>query len=279
VAAFRQRLRELGWTEGQTIAVEERWAEGHGERVLEIANEFVRRKVNVIVTGGIGVPAAKRATSDIPIVFAIASDPLGSGLVTSLARPGGNVTGISNQQVELAGKRLELLREVIPGLRRLAVIVNAANSQAVQEANEAQVAARKFGLEVRLLEIQRPEDIDLAFATIKSQADAVYVVSDLLANSNRSRINTFALAARLPTMHGNRGYVETGGLISYAANYPDLFRRAAEYVDKILRGAKASDLPVEQPTKFDLTINLNTAKALGLAIPEAFLLRASEIIE
>jgi putative ABC transport system substrate-binding protein len=235
--------------------------------------------VNVIVTGGIGVPAAKRATSDIPIVFAIASDPLGSGLVTSLARPGGNVTGISNQQVELAGKRLELLREVIPGLRRLAVIVNAANSQAVQEANEAQVAARKFGLEVRLLEIQRPEDIDLAFATIKSQADAVYVVSDLLANSNRSRINTFALAARLPTMHGNRGYVETGGLISYAANYPDLFRRAAEYVDKILRGAKASDLPVEQPTKFDLTINLNTAKALGLAIPEAFLLRASEIIE
>jgi ABC-type uncharacterized transport system substrate-binding protein len=279
VAAFVQRLVELGWVDGRTIAVEYRWAEGRSERFEEIIAEFVRRTVDVIVVGGIAVPAAKRVTSVIPIVFTLAPDPVGSGLVASLARPGGNVTGLSNQSSDLFGKRLELLREVVPGLRRLAIIANSDNPQTVLETGDAQAEARKLGLEVTTSKIRRADDIAPAIGALEGHAEALYVVSDGLTVTNRVRINTFALAARLPTVHANREYIETGGLISYGANYPDLFRRAGDYVDKILRGAKPADLPVEQPTKFDLVINLTTAKALGLKIPEGFLLRADEVIE
>jgi putative ABC transport system substrate-binding protein len=279
VAAFVQRLRELGWVEGRTIAVEYRWAEGRSERFDEITAEFVRLNVDVIVVGGIAVPAAKRATSIIPIVFALAPDPVGSGLVASLSRPGGNVTGLSNLSSDLFGKRIELLREIVPGLRRLAIIANSDNPQTVLETGDAQAEARKLGLDVITSKIRRADDIAPAIGALKGHAEALYVVSDGLMITNRVRINTFALAARLPTVHANREYVETGGLISYGANYADLFRRAGDYVDKILRGAKPADLPVEQPTKFDLVINLTTAKALGLKIPEGFLLRADEVIE
>ena len=209
----------------------------------------------------------------------MAGDPVGTGLVASLARPGGNVTGLSIQQTDLAGKRLELLREVVPGLRRLAILANVGNPAAVLEMGEVQAAARTLGLEVATLEIRRAEDIAPAFEALKGRADALYVCADPLVNTNRIRINTLALGARLPTMHGFREYVEAGGLMSYGPNFPDLFRRAADYVDKILRGAKPADIPVEQPTKFDLVINLTTAKALGLDVPPTLLARADEVIE
>jgi putative ABC transport system substrate-binding protein len=276
-AAFVQRLRELGWIEGRTIAIEVRWAEGRSERYAEIAAEFVRLKVDAIVTHGAAVVAAKQATAVIPIVFAVAGDPVESSLVASLARPGGNITGLSLQQPDLAGKRLELLREVVPGLGRLAILANVDNrSGAVRDMREVQAAARTLGLEVVTLEIRRAEEIAPAFEALKGRADALYVCSDPLIITNRIRINTLA---RMPTIYGTRDHVEAGGLMSYAANFPDLFRRAAEYVDRILRGAKPADLPVEQPTKFELVINLTTAKALGLTVPESFLLRADEVIE
>jgi len=279
-AAFVQRLRELGWIEGRTVAIEYRWADGRSERFAEIAAEFVRLKVSVIVTAGTAaVVAAKQATSVIPIVFATAGDPVGTGLVASLARPGGNVTGLSNQSADLAGKRLELLREVVPSLRRLAILANAGSPIGVLEMREAQAAARTLGFEVATVEIRRAQDIAPAFDALKGPADALYVCTDPLVTTNRIRINTLALGARLPTMHGTRDYIEAGSLMSYGANYPDMFWRAADYVDKILRGAKPADLPVEQPTKFDLVLNLTTAKVLGLTIPEAFLLRADEVIE
>jgi len=280
VAAFVQRLRELGWIEGRTIAIEYRWAEGRPERYAEIAAEFVRLKVDVIVTHSAElVIAAKQATSVIPIVFGVAGDPVGSALVASLARPGGNVTGLSVQFTDLAGKRFELLREIVSGLRRLAIMANAGASGAVLEMREAQAAARALGLEVATSEIRRAEDIVPAFGALKGRAEALYVASDPLLYANRVRINTLALGARLPTMHGTREYVEAGGLMSYGANFPDLFRRAGDYVDKILRGAKPADLPVEQPTKFDLVINLITAMVLGLTIPPSVLARADEVIE
>jgi ABC-type uncharacterized transport system substrate-binding protein len=279
-AVFVQRLRELGWIEGRTVAVEYRWAEGRSERFAEIAAEFVQRKVDVIVTASTAaVLAAKQATSVIPIVFAAAGDPVGIGLVASLARPGGNVTGLSLQQIETVGKRLELLREVVPGLGRLAVLANVGNPLVVLDMGEVQATARTLGLEVIILEIRRGEDIAPAFEALKGRAEALYVVVDPLVGTHRIRINTLVLAARLPTMHTQRESVELGGLMSYGANFPDLFRRAADYADKILRGAKPADIPVEQPTKFDLVINLTTAKALGLTIPESFLLRADEVIE
>jgi putative tryptophan/tyrosine transport system substrate-binding protein len=279
VAAFVQRLRDLGWIEGRTIAVEYRWAEGRDERFAEIAAEFVRLKVNVIVTSGTALLAAKQATSVIPIVFAVANDPVGSGFVASLSRPGGNVTGLSLQSTDLAGKRLELLREVVPGLRRLAIMAHVGNPGAVLELAGIQTAARALGLEVATLEIRRAEDIAPTFEMLKSRVDALYVETDALMSTHRIRINTLALAARLPTMHGGRAYVEAGGLMSYGPNYTDLFRRAADLVDKVLRGQKPSDIPVEQPTNFDLIINLTTAKALGLDIPPTLLARADEVIE
>jgi putative ABC transport system substrate-binding protein len=280
VAAFVQRLRELGWTEGRTIAIEYRWGEGRNERFAEIAAEFVRRKVDVIVTSATAaVVAAMQATSVIPIVFAAAGDPVGTGLVASLARPGGNVTGLSIQQTDVAAKRLELLREFVPGLRRLAILANVDGPAVLLDMREVQTTARPLGLEVVTSEIQRGEDIAPAFEALKGRTDALYVCIDPLVNSHRIRINTLALAARLPTMHGSREYVEAGGLMSYGPNRPDLWRRSADIVDKILRGAKPADLPVEQPTKFDLVINLTTAKALGLDIPAAVLARADEVIE
>jgi putative ABC transport system substrate-binding protein len=278
-AAFVARLHELGWIEGRTIAVEYRWSEGRPERYAEIAAEFVRLNVDVIVMGSIAVPAAKQATSVIPIVFALALDPVGGGLVASLARPGGNVTGLSIQAADLAGKRIELLREVVPRLRRLAIMGNVGFAEAVLEMGEAQAAARTLGLEVAPLEIRRAEDITPAFEVPKAQADALYVAQDALVAANRTRILTLALRAGLPTIFGTRDFVQAGALMSYGPNFPDQFRRAAELADKIPRGAKPGDIPVEQPTKFDLVINLITAKALGIEVPPMLLARADEVVE
>ena len=278
-AAFERRLRELGWIEGRTIAIEYRWAEGRSERFTEIATEFVRLKVDVILTAGGAVLAANEATSVIPIVFAVAADPLGSGFVASLARPGGNVTGLSLQQTDAGSKRLELLREVVPGLRRLAIMGNVGYRGSVLEMSEVQDTAHTLGLTVIRSDIRRAEDIAAAIEALKGHADALYVVGDPLTDANRIGINTLSLGARLPAMYIAKEYVEAGGLISYGPNYPELFRRAAEYVDKILRGAKPGDIPVEQPTKFDLAINLTTAKTLGMTIPPSVLAIADEVIE
>jgi putative ABC transport system substrate-binding protein len=280
-AAFLQRLRELGWIEGRTFAIEVRWAEGSNERAAEIAAELVRLKVDVIVTSGTPIVlAAKQATSVIPIVFATAGDPVGIGLVASLASPGGNVTGLSIQSTDLTGKRLELLREVIPSLHRLAVMASVGSPASMLEMGDVQAAARTLGLDIATFEIQRTEDFAPAFETLKNnRAQALYVLTDPFMVANRIRINILALSGRLPTMHGFREFVEVGGLMSYGASFPDLWRRAGDYVDKILRGAKPANLPVEQPTKFDLVINLITAKALGLTIPATVLGRADEVIE
>jgi len=279
IAAFVQRLRELGWSEGRNVVVEYRWAEGQEERFAEIAAELVRMKVDVIVTSGGGVRPAMQATSVIPIVFGVANDPVGSGFVANLARPGSNVTGLSNQAVDAAGKRFEILREVVPGLRRLAIIGNSGNVSIAREMSEIRAFARSKGVDAVAAEIRHARDISPAIAGLKDRTDALYVAADPLVTANRLRISTFALAARLPTITATRDQIEAGGLISYGANVPDLWRRAAELVDKILRGAKPGDLPVEQPTKFDLSINLITAEALGLTIPPTLLARADEVIE
>jgi len=280
VAAFVQRLRELNWTEGRNVAIEIRWAEGRNERLAEITAEFVRRRADVIITSATPpTVAAKQATSVIPIVFAALGDPVGVGLVESLARPGGNATGLSLQQTDAASKRLELLRDVVPGLRRLAIMANSGNPSAALDMREAEATARALGLEAITSEILRAEDIAPAFDALKGRVEALYVCNDPLVNINRVRMNTLALAARLPAVYGFRELVEAGGLMSYGPNYSDLFRRAADYVDKILRGAKAADIPIEQPTKFDLVINLITAKALGLDVPATLLARADEVIE
>jgi putative tryptophan/tyrosine transport system substrate-binding protein len=280
VAAFVQRLRELGWTEGRTVAIEYRWAEGRTERYAEIAAEFVRLKVDVIVTVGSAVATVKQATTAIPIVFAAAADPLGTGLVASLSRPGGNVTGLSMQSTELVTKRCELLRELLPDLRRMAVMGNAGYPAAVLEMRDATAAARSLGLEIDTAELRRSEDISPAFDTFKSRVQALYVCADALVNANLVRINILAVGAHLPTMYPTRSpFVEGGGLMAYGPNNTDLFRRASDYVDKILRGAKPGDIPVEQPTKFELVINLTVAKALGLSVPPALQARADEMIE
>ena len=280
LGAFVQRLRELGWIEGRTIAIEYRFAEGRNDHLAETVAEFVQRKVDVIVTSATPpTVAAKQATSIIPIVFASVGDPVGAGVVESLARPGGNVTGLSLQATDAAGKRLELLREIVPGLHHLAVMANSGNPSAVLDMHEAEATARTLGLEAVTSEIHRPEDIAPAFDTVKGRVEALYVCNDPLAATNRVRINTLALAARLPTMFIAREYVEAAGLMSYGANFLDLYRRTAELVDKILRGAKPADIPVEQPTKFDLVINLTTAKALGLSVPPTLIARADEVIE
>jgi putative ABC transport system substrate-binding protein len=278
-SAFVERLRELGWIEGGTVAIEYRWSEGRPERLAEIAAEFVRLKVDAIATVSGAVPTLQQATAVIPIVFAIGNDPVGTGLVASLARPGGNVTGVSVQATDLAGKRLELLRGVVSPFRRLAIIGNAAFPEAVLEMSKVQALGPTLGIEVTALQIRRAEDIATAFETLKPQADALYVVQDALIGANRTRIITFALTARLPTIFTARDYVQAGALMSYGPNFPALFRRAADLVDKILRGAKPADTPVEQASKFDLVINLTTAKALGLQIPDKLLALADEVIE
>ena len=277
--AFVQRLRELGWIEGQTIAIEYRWSEGRPERIVEIAAEFNYLKVDVIVTFGGAVTTFRRAIGNIPIVFAIAVDPIGAGIVETLARPGGNVTGSSIQAADTAGKRLALLRDVVPNLRRLAVMFDAGYSASVRENDAAQAAARTLGYEVSPHGIRRAEDIATAFEAIKSQSDALYVVEDALIYASRTQIITLALDARSPTSFSASEEVRAGGLMSYGPSYPALFRRAAEIVDKILRGVKPSDIPVEQPTKFELVINLKTARALSLTFPASILATADEVIE
>jgi putative tryptophan/tyrosine transport system substrate-binding protein len=277
--ALEQRLRELGWIEGRTVAIEYRWAEGHPERYPEIAAEFVRLRVDVIVTTVPAVAALEQATSVIPIVFALATDPVGGGLIASLARPGGNVTGLSMQATDLAGKRVELLREAVPHLTRLAVLGNVDIPQVVLEMHEVESASPKLNLQVVPLEIHRADDIAPAFEAIKDRAEALYVCAEPLSVINRVQISALALGARLPTMYGIREGVEAGGLMSYGASFSDQFRRAAELVDKILGGTKPGDIPVEQPTKFELVINLKTAKALGLTVPQTLLATADEVIE
>jgi putative ABC transport system substrate-binding protein len=280
VAALVERLGQLGWIEGRTVAIEYRWAEGRSVRLAEIAAEFVRLKVDVVLaTGTAPAFAAKQVTSAIPIVFAFAGDPVGTGLVASLARPGGNVTGMSNQATDLAAKRIELLREIVPRLRRLAVMANVAYPAAALEMGEVQAAASTLGVEVSAFDVRESKDLGPAFEALKSQAEALFLVGDPLMTANRTRVTALALAARVPTIYVHGEYVSAGGLISYGANFPDLFRRAAEVVDKILRGTKPADIPVEQPTKFDLVINLTTAKALGLDVPPTLLARADEVIE
>jgi putative tryptophan/tyrosine transport system substrate-binding protein len=280
VAAFVQRLRELGWIEGRSLAIDVRWAEEKKERFDEIAAEFVRLNVDVIVTSGTPtVLAAKKATSLIPIVFATAGDPVGAGLVASLARPGGNITGLSLEEPDLPGKRLDLLREVVPVLRALAMMGNVGNRATVLEMAEIQAAAETLGLEVVKFEIRQAEDIAPAFETLKDRAQALYIASDSLIISERGRINTLALAVQIPTLCSIEENVKAGGLMSYGPSRPELYRRAADFVDKILRGTSPADIPVEQPTKFKLVINLKTAEALGLDVPPTLLARADEVIE
>jgi putative tryptophan/tyrosine transport system substrate-binding protein len=278
--AFLQRLRELGWIEGQTITIESRWAAGRPERLDEIAAEFVRLKVDLIVTSSTNDSIVmKQVAPQIPMVFAVSGDPVGVGLVASLARPGGNVTGLSNQSTDLVGKRLQLLREIVPGLHRLAILANPSSPQAMVEVSEVQAAARTLGVDVATSEMRQTADINSVFELLKSRADALYIASDPLANTNRILIGTLALGARLPMMCGFREFVEAGCLMSYGPNLPDLYRRAAEFADKILRGAKPADIPVEQPTKFELVVNLKSAKTLGITIPGTVLSRADEVIE
>jgi putative ABC transport system substrate-binding protein len=280
VAAFEQRLRELGWVEGQTVAVEYNWAEGNAERALKIIKDFVEAKVDVIVTHATeNIIAAKTITPDIPIVFAVAADPIGTGLVASLSRPGGNVTGLSIQATDLAGKRLGLLREVLPTLRQFGILVNAGNPASTLELHEVEEAARQLSLTAITSKIRRAEDLASAFANFQGRATALYVCADPLFNTNRTRISTLALSHHMPMIMDNREFVVAGGLMSYGPNIPDLFRRTADYVDKILKGAKPADLPVEQPTKFDFILNMTAAKSLGVTLPPTLLARADEVIE
>jgi putative ABC transport system substrate-binding protein len=279
ITTFAARLREVGWIEGDNIAIEYRWSEGSSKRVSEIAAEFLRKDVDVIVTYGSAVTVLKQVTTVIPIVFAVAFDPVRSGLVSSLAHPGGNVTGISIQQPVLIGKRLELLRKAIPEVRRLAIMVDAGYAEPVLEADNVKTAARALGLEAARLEVWQPQDIAPAFEAIKGKADALYVVSNALIAANRARIITLARSARLPTILSYGDYVQAGGLMSYGPNFAELFRGAADMVDKILRGTKPGDIPVEQPTKFEFVINLKAAKELGLTVPSTLLARADEVLE
>jgi putative ABC transport system substrate-binding protein len=280
ITALVGRLRELGWVEGRTVRIEYRWADGRSERFAEIAAEFVRTKVDVVVTTGDAALTVKKATSEIPVVFALAVDPVGSGLVASLARPGGNATGLSTQYADAGGKKVELLRELVPGLQRLAIIANVDYSGSAHETDVARAAARALGLEVAVAEIRGTKDVAAAFESIRDRAQALYIATGPVTSTNLSRIFTFALVARLPSIYGPRDpRLASGGLMSYGPRPTDLFRRAGDYVDKILRGMKPADIPVEQPTKFELVINLTTAKALGLEVSPMLLARADEVIE
>jgi putative ABC transport system substrate-binding protein len=277
--AFEERLSQLGWIDGRNVAIEYRWADGRRERFAEFAAEFVRLKVDVIVTSGAAGEVLKRATSTIPIVLGIANDPVGEGLVKSLARPGSNITGISLQASDLAGKRLELMREILPGVRHLGILADVGYPAAVLEMRRAETAARKLGLEVVRLEVRKMEDFAIVFGAYKGGLDALYVGGGPLVTTNGDRITTFALVKRLPTFAILGELVEAGALMSYGPYFPDLFRLAADDVDKILRGVKPSALPIQQPTKFELIINLRTARALGLKIPQTVLMRADKVIE
>jgi putative ABC transport system substrate-binding protein len=280
VTAFQNRLRELDWIDGRNVSIEYRWAQGRDDRYAEFASEFVQRKVDIIVTAGTtAVIALKKATSAIPIVFAAAGDPVRTGLVSSLSRPGGNVTGLSNLQTDLGGRRLSLLREIQPNVKRVAVLGNVDSPLIALEMEAVKDEGARLGLETFNLHVAKAEEIVPAIQSLKGVADALYICSDPFLTTHRVRINTLAIAQKLPTVNAFREYVVAGGLLSYGPNFPDLFRRSADYVDKILRGAKPADIPVEQPVKFDLVINNRTATAIGLTIPEQFLIRADEVIE
>ena len=279
VAAFENRLGELGWMSGRTITIDYHWTEGHNDNVLQIAQDLVARNVDVIVVGGNGVAAAKQATSTIPIVFPVAIDPVGSGFVASLSHPGGNVTGLSLQGPDVAGKRLEILRSMVRGLRRIAIMANVGYPAAKTELAQCQAAAHALGLDSTILALRQPDDIGGAFDSLYGNVQARYVVTDAMTNTNHNRIAALAMGARMPTMFGSSDLMNVSGLMSYGPSFPDLFRRAAEYVDKILHGTKPSDIPVEQPTKFDLIVNMTTAKALDLAVPPTLLALADKVIE
>jgi len=280
--AFRQGLRELGWVEGQNIVIDYRYAEGRVDRLPDLAAELVRLKVDLIVSEGTqGVTAARNATETIPIVMITVRDPVGTGLIASLARPGGNVTGMSGSAgLEIVAKQLELLKETVPKIRRVAILSNPANAYHPLANREVTVAARSLGVQLQLLEARGPTEFDGAFAAMATErAGGLLVVSDAIFNSNRTRLADLAARSRLPAAYGVRESVEAGGLMSYGTSFLDLYRRGAAYVDKILKGAKPADLPVEQPTKFELVINLKTARALGLEVPPTLLARADEVIE
>ena len=282
VEAFKQGLRELGWVEGKSFVLEVRYGEGKVERLSELARELVALKMHVIVTpADLSIAAIKRETQTIPIVMALSSDPVGAGFVASLARPGGNITGLSNISPELSGKRLELLREAVPGLSRVALLWNPDVRGAVLDYKEAASAARSLRVEVKSVEASRAEDLDRAFSTITSWRAQALMLPGInpVGFANRAQIVSFAQRNRLPSMFPTKEYVDSGGLMSYGPSLVDLFRRAAGYVDKILKGAKPADLPVQQPTKFELVINLKTAKALGLTLPQSLLRRADDVIQ
>jgi putative ABC transport system substrate-binding protein len=280
--AFKLGLRELGHVEGKTFTLELRYSEAKPERLPNLARELVGLKVDVIVTvSDPGIAAAKQQTGTIPIVMAASTDPLGTGFVVSLARPGGNVTGLSMMAPELSGKRLELLKEVVPGLSRMTFLWNPDIRGGVLDYNQTEAAARSLRLQLQSVKAARTEDLDRAFSAMTEQrAQALIVPSpNPVTFSNRARIASWALKQRLPSMYANRDYVDAGGLMSYGPSPVDLYRRAATYVDKILKGAKPADLPVEQPTRFELVINMKTAKALGLTIPQSVLIRADQVIQ
>jgi len=279
MAAFVARLRERGWAEGENIAIEYRWSGGMSRRVSEIAAEFLRQDVDLIVTYGGAVTILKQATTTIPIVFAVAFDPVRDGLVQNTAHPGGNVTGVSIQQLDLVGKRLELLRAVIPQLHRLAILADASYAEPMLEADRVKATAQGLGLEAARLGIWQTQDIAPAVGALRNKADALYVVSDALIAASRARIVRLALSEHLPTIFSYDDYVEAGGLMSYGPNYADLFKRAADMVDKILHETKPGDIPVEQPTKFDFAININTAAALGITMPPTLIATADEVIK
>jgi ABC-type uncharacterized transport system substrate-binding protein len=279
-AAFVRRLAQLGWTEGGNLKIEYRWAEGRNERFAEMASELVRLNVDLILTHNtVPTLAVKRATSTIPIVFATAGDPVGSGIVTSLARPGGNVTGLSGQAPDTAGKRIELLREMTPGFNNLGILTETANPYAALDVREVQRAARTLNVHVQTKEIGPGDKIDTAIDSLKGRVQALYVLPIPRFFVKRAEISAASLAAGLPTMYVIREYVQAGGLISYGPNWPSMWRRAADVVVKVLNGTKPGDIPVEQPTEFDLVINARTAKTLGLAVPAALFTRADEVIE
>ena len=279
--AFRQGLIELGYVEGRNIAIERRFAEGQWDRLPDLAAELVRLKVDVIVAGPTpSIRAVQQATRTIPIVMAISGDPVGTGFVASLAHPGVNITGLSVMTSELVGKQLALLKEVVPNVSLVAVLWNPANPLGAPQLREAKVAAQALAVQLQVLEVRAPTKFDGAFAAMtRARAGALLILPDAIFSVNRSRLADLATKSRVPAMYGWREFAEAGGLMSYGPHYADLFRRAATYVDKILKGAKPADLPVEQPSKFELVVNLKTAKTLGLTIPASLLLRADSVVE
>ncbi|UPK25865.1 ABC transporter substrate-binding protein [Bradyrhizobium sp. 195] len=279
MTTFAQRLSELGWADGRNVRIEYKWAAGDVQKTEEFAGDFVRQKVDVIVTSAYGVVAAKQATSTIPIVFAAYGDAVANGFAASLSRPGGNVTGLSVQPGELSSKRLELLREAIPSVRRLAALVNINYAGLKQELAGMRVASARMNIELNVIEIATANDIEPAMAKLSGHTDALYVYSEPLTNANKSQIIAATASAKIPTIFAFREFVDAGGLLSYGPNFSDLFSRAAEYTDKILRGATPADMPIQQPVKFDLIINLRAAKSLGVSISDSVLMRADEVLE